>query len=98
MDIITNPHTDEQLDILAAATSTTGNLMISALAGTGKTTTLEAVEKAVPRSPILYLVFNKKNATEAAGRMMSTTTVRTFNSMGHRIWAATQASNLKLDA
>jgi len=98
MDTLTNPHTDEQLDILYAATATRDNLMISALAGTGKTTTLEAVERAVPRSPILYLVFNKKNAVEASIRMMSTTTVRTFNSLGHRIWAAAQSQGLKVDA
>jgi len=98
MDTLTNPHTDEQLDILNAATATRDNLMISALAGTGKTTTLEAVERAVPRGPVLYLVFNKKNATEATERMLSTTTVRTFNSMGHRIWSAAQSKRLAVDA
>lgn len=91
-------HTPEQLTILDVAQSTTDNLMISALAGCGKTSTLEAIEQAVPRGPILYLVFNKKNATEAEGRMSSTTTVRTFNSIGHRIWAQSQGKNLKLDA
>lgn len=92
-----HPHTDEQSAILEAAATTQDNLMIEALAGTGKTTTLEAVEKSLPRSPILYLVFNKKNATEAEGRMTSTTTVRTFNSIGHRIWAQSQGKGLKLN-
>ncbi len=91
-------HTQEQEAILEAARSTTANLMISALAGCGKTSTLEAVEKAVPRGPALYVCFNKKNATEAESRMLSTTTVRTFNSIGHRIWAASQGKSLKLDA
>ncbi len=91
-------HTEEQVSILDAARTTTNNLMISALAGCGKTSTLEAVEKAVPRGPALYLVFNKKNATEAESRMLSTTTVRTFNSIGHRIWAQSQGKSLKLDA
>jgi DNA helicase II / ATP-dependent DNA helicase PcrA len=90
-------HTDEQIDILNSATASSANLMISALAGTGKTTTLEAVERAVPRGPVLYLVFNKKNAIEAEKRMLSTTTVRTFNSIGHRIWAASQSRRLKVD-
>lgn len=90
--------TDEQLDILNAATLTPSNLMLNALAGCGKTSTLEAIERAVPCGPILYLVFNKKNSDEATDRMLSTTTVRTFNSLGHRIWAASQSKNLKLDA
>ena len=97
MDATTHHHTDEQLDILNAATMSKDNLMISALAGTGKTTTLEAIEHVLPRGPILYLVFNKKNANEAEGRMLSTTTVRTFNSIGHRIWAQSQSRQLKVD-
>jgi len=91
-------HTDEQIDILNAASMTKDNLMLSALAGTGKTTTLEAVERVLPRGPILYLVFNRKNADEAEKRMLSTTTVRTFNSIGHRIWAQSQSRQLKVDA
>jgi len=81
-----NP-TAEQLHILDLARSTTANLMINALAGTGKTTTLEMIENVVATKPILYLAFNRKIADDATKRMASTTTVRTFNSLGHRIWA-----------
>lgn len=88
--------TDEQSAITTFAKSSRSNLMIQAYAGTGKTTSLESVERAVPRSPILYLVFGKKNADDATKRMLSTTTVRTFNSCGHRIWAT--GRNIKLDA
>jgi len=91
-------NTEEQSAILAAAKASSSNLMISALAGTGKTSTLELLERAVPRGPILYLVFGKKNADDAAKRMLSTTTVRTFNSIGHRIWAASHSRNLRVDA
>src|SRR6266478_310725 len=94
--MLDKPHTDEQLAILSAATETSDNLMLNALAGTGKTSTLELVERAVKAKPILYLVFNKKNADEASKRMLSTTTVRTFNSMGHRIWST--GRNLRVDA
>src|SRR5258708_25604860 len=97
--MLTKPSpTDEQVAILAAATSDSANLMLNALAGTGKTSTLELVERAVKAKPILYLVFNKKNADEATDRMLSTTTVRTFNSLGHRIWAQSQSKNLRLNA
>jgi len=78
--------TNEQLSILDHARGSS-NIIINALAGCGKTSTLELIERAVKTKPILYLVFNRKNADEAEGKMLSTTTVRTFNSLGHRIWA-----------
>jgi DNA helicase-2/ATP-dependent DNA helicase PcrA len=91
--------TDEQLDILNAAGHTSSNMMIEALAGTGKTSTLELLAKELPsRSPILYLVFNKKNAEEAKGRMPAYVSSSTFNSQGHRIWASTIGKSLRLDA
>lgn len=90
-------HTDEQIAILSAAVSTNSNLMINALAGCGKTTTLESIGTAVENKAFLYLVFNKKNAAEAEARMPSVATVRTFNSIGHRIWAASQQKRLQID-
>lgn len=78
--------TPEQELILEAAKNSNNNLMIKAFAGCGKTATLEMIERVVKTKPILYLCFNKKNAEEAKERMLSTTTVRTFNSLGHRIW------------
>lgn len=91
--------TEEQSHILKLAAETSSNLMINALAGAGKTSTLEMIEQAVDVRPILYLVFNKRNAEEAEERMLSTTTVRTFNSLGHRIWAKACAKNqLKVDS
>ena len=85
--------TDEQVEIISAATGSDKNLMLNALAGCGKTSTLEMIEQAVKARPILYLVFNKKNAEEAEDRLLSTTTVRTFNSLGHRIWSKACAKN-----
>lgn len=90
--------TDEQIDIINAAAHTSDNMMIEALAGTGKTSTLEMLASQLPRTaPILYLVFNKKNADEAIGRMPSFIVVRTFNSLGHRIWAETISHRLSLN-
>ncbi len=96
MDIALS-RTDEQSAILKAASTTDSNLIINALAGCGKTSTLEMIEREVDARPILYLVFNKKNAEEAKDRMLSTTTVRTFNSLGHRIWAAACAKKINLN-
>lgn len=92
------PPTDEQVAFLDLARTTSDNIMVNAYAGTGKTDTIERAEEVVKQKPILYLVFNKRNAEEATKRMSSTTTVRTFNSMGHRIWVKTVNANLKLDS
>lgn len=84
----TPPPTDEQAHIFEQVKGTDANIMINALAGTGKTTTLEMMEAIEKEKPSLYLVFNKRNAEEAKKRMKSTTSVRTFNSLGHSIWAS----------
>lgn len=89
--------TDEQESILGHAKGSPSNLMLNALAGCGKTSTLELIEKGVRDAPILYLVFNKRNADEATERMLGSTTVRTFNSLGHRIWAGATGKSLKVD-
>lgn len=91
-----HPPTDEQLAILSHAAGP-NNIMINALAGTGKTTMLELIERAIPTKPILYLAFAKRNVEDAAKRFSSTTTVRTFNGIGHRVWAAACATKLTLN-
>lgn len=86
--------TPEQDAILEHVHDTKDNVMVEAHAGCGKTSTLEAMEKVLPKNQKLYLVFNTKNATEAAAKMSPLTEVRTMNSIGHRIWGATQRRNL----
>lgn len=89
--------TPEQDHILHIAKSTSDNLQINALAGSGKTSTLEMIQNHIKTKPVLYLCFNKKIAQEAEKRFPSTTSVRTLNSLGHRIWARTQPANLSLN-
>src|SRR5215475_1940109 len=91
------PPTDEQAHYLDLLLGTDDNIMMNALAGTGKTTTLEMGEKRVKVPTILYLVFNTKNAKEAKGRMLSTTDTRTFNGCGHMIWGRTTGTKLTLN-
>lgn len=88
MDAQAKPPTSEQVHIMDLARSTNDNLMLNALAGCGKTTTLELIEGVVKAKPLLYLCFNRRNAKEAEERMASTTSVRTFNGLGHRIWTS----------
>lgn len=89
--------TYEQEAILLAARTTDANLLLRANAGCGKTSTLEMIERATRAKPVLYLVFNTKNAKEAEKRMQSTTTVRTFNSMGHRVWSNSQGRSMTVE-
>jgi DNA helicase-2/ATP-dependent DNA helicase PcrA len=88
MDTIAKPPTEEQSAIYAQGANT-ANLMIEALAGTGKTHTLEHLVPHLGRSPCLYLVFNKKNADEAKAKMPYNVEVRTLNSIGYRCWSDT---------
>ncbi len=95
--------TSEQSAILDHCTGTTyPNLMINALAGTGKSATLKLIDQASKIRPAMYLVFNKRNQLEAleaqkAGDFASTTTIKTFNGLGHGIWAGACAHKLVLD-
>lgn len=61
-----------------------GNLIVEAVAGSGKTTTIHEAVKQRPTDRVMYLVFNKRNADEA-GQKLGSENVATFNSYGHRI-------------
>lgn len=97
-----NP-TKEQQDILDFDRTNTGNCMINALAGTGKSATLKLLDRAHSgKRPVLYLVFNKRNQLEAvaaqkAGEFHETTSIKTFNGLGHGIWAKAIAHPIALD-
>lgn len=83
--------TPEQSAILDAD-RTGANLMINALAGTGKSATLKLLDRAHRKAEArLYLVFNKRNQLEAlaaqkADEFSSLTAIKTFNGLGHGIW------------
>ena len=90
---MTHAPTPEQTTILAEASSS-ANLSIRALAGTGKTSTLEMLEPLLPSRPVLYLAFNKRIVDEAKGRLRGTTTIKTFNGLGHGIWSKGRSISL----
>jgi DNA helicase-2/ATP-dependent DNA helicase PcrA len=60
------------------------HILVEAVAGSGKTSTLEEVSKLVEGSG-LYLAFNKAIADDARTKMSCE--VKTFNALGHRMWA-----------
>lgn len=88
--------TEEQQSIIHAATTTRDNLLISALAGAAKTTTLEFICKYMPVAPMLSLAFNKRIAETLSKRLPGHVQCRTMNSLGHRVWAAATGRRLSL--
>lgn len=89
--------TAEQLAIIEAAVSTKDSLLLNALAGAAKTTTLELICKALPVSPILSLAFNKRIAEEMTKRLPGHVKCQTLNSVGHRVWMQTCAKKIYLN-
>jgi len=89
--------TAEQLAIVEAAKSTKDNLLLNALAGAAKTTTLVMIAQALPAEPILSLAFNKRIAVEMEKRLPGHVQCRTLNAVGHRVWAQACSSRLVLD-
>jgi len=80
--------TPEQSAIIDAAKAPQ-SLIVNALAGTGKTTTLTMLARALPAEPALALAFNKKIKEELEKRFPPNFTVMTMNGLGHRAWAFT---------
>src|SRR5271165_3457781 len=78
--------TEEQTAIIDAARGTKDSLLISALAGSAKTTTLEFLAKYMPLVPMLSLAFNKRIATEMEARLPGHVLCKTMNAIGHKTW------------
>lgn len=87
--------TGEQLAIFAAVRDTKDNLLVEALAGAAKTSTLEELSKYL-KGTTLALAFNKKIADEMASRMPKTVQCQTLNSLGHRVWQQSVGRKLLL--
>lgn len=89
--------TPEQVAAVQAATDTNDNLLLSALAGAAKTSTLVLIAEALPQD-ILCLAFNKKIATEMQQRLPDNCKAMTLNALGHRVWGDAIGRRLKIDA
>ncbi len=90
--------TPEQETIVSAARDTTDNLLISALAGAAKTSTLILIAEALPKVEILCLAFNKRIAVEMQERLPTNCKAMTLNSLGHRAWMETISDRVTLAA
>ena len=84
----------QQTDILSALESTKDHLSVRALAGTGKTTTIEMCQ---PIQSGLNVAFNR-TVRETFIKRMPEATNHTFNSLGHSIITKALGKRLKFDA
>jgi hypothetical protein len=89
--------TPEQLAILAAARETNTSLMIEAMAGCAKTTTLTMMAKALPLRPSLALAFNRRIKEELEVKFPTHFKVQTMNSLGHGAWCKTIGKRASID-
>lgn len=90
--------TDEQAAIVEASRTSDRNLLVSALAGAAKTSTLELIAAALPDTEILALAFNKAMAVEMQERMPRNVKAMTLNALGHRTWMDATGRRLKINA
>jgi hypothetical protein len=89
-----HPPSPQQTDILNALADTNDNLSVRALAGTGKTTTIEMCQ---PIQAGLNVAFNRV-VRETFIKRMPHATNHTFNSLGHDIITKALGKRLKFDA
>lgn len=89
--------TAEQVAIVEAAKKTKDNIIIHALAGAAKTSTLVLIAKALSGVPMTCLAFNAKIAAEMRQRLPGNCEAMTLNSIGHRTWGRALGKNLVMD-
>lgn len=90
--------TNEQVAVRDAAVNSEDNLLISALAGAAKTSTLVLIAEALPNTQILCLAFNKKIADEMNARLPKNCTAKTLNGLGHSVWGDAIGRRLSINA
>jgi len=76
--------TPEQQPILDYIQATEGLTLISSIAGSGKTTMLTAIAKAIPHTNGLYLAYNTSVANDSKRKFPSSTHCMTTHSMAYR--------------
>ena len=87
-----------QADIFDAVENTNDSLLIEAVAGSGKTTTIVAAVKLLPkRIRAIFVAFNKSIAEELGTRLPDHIESSTLHSVGLKAWRSV-AGNIKIDA
>lgn len=81
-----HPPTPEQHAILSAVKSSKESMMVNAMAGTGKTSTLVMIANELPAQPAIALAFNVQIKKELERRFPSYWKIMTLNGLGHLAW------------
>jgi DNA helicase-2/ATP-dependent DNA helicase PcrA len=89
--------TPEQNAIVEASVSSKSNLLISALAGAAKTTTLELIAKANPGVNMMCLAFNKLIVEEMTKKLPKNCVAKTLNALGHSAWSDSIGKKCRID-
>jgi hypothetical protein len=90
--------TAEQAAIINYALGTEPqNILINALAGAAKTSTLRFLCKYMPVVPTLSVAFNKRIADEMTRVLPAHVKCATMNSVGHRVWGSAIGKRLIVD-
>lgn len=89
--------TPEQAAIVEAYRTTKDNLIIKALAGAFKTSTLVLIVESDPETSMLCMAFNKRIAVEMQDRLPSNCVSTTINSLGHRTVSQMLRKRLTVD-
>lgn len=89
--------TPEQAAIIDHALHTKDNILINALAGAAKTSTLRFLCKYMPIESTVSLAFNKRIAEEMQKVLPGHVNAATMNSVGHRVWSAAMGKRLTLE-
>lgn len=79
------PYTEEQLAIGTAFQARRGNLKVRALAGTGKTTTLDYLAHLRPQDHMTYVAFNRAIAEYAKTKFPSNVTCNTMHAFAYAV-------------
>ncbi len=90
--------TQEQTAIVDRSRDTKDNILLSALAGAAKTSTLVMIAEANPDVQILCLAFNKRIAVEMQERLPRNCTAMTLNSLGHRTWSEATGRRIRIES
>jgi len=89
--------TAQQLAIVEASVASKDNLLVSALAGAAKTTTLELIAKANPGTQMMCLAFNKRIVEEMSKKLPRNCVAKTMNALGHSAWADAIGKKCRVD-
>lgn len=90
--------TPEQIAFCEEVAHGNGSILLEAVAGSGKTTTMmQATRQLRPGSGVLACAFNSKTATELKTKLPGWIDTATLNAIGHRAWGATTGRKLEVN-